>query len=316
MSLSLKATPRRALVPILSLLFTAGLVAVSPAAQAASTSAQLQVKGPGSVYTDGDNGAHLVILPVSAGSSVTFAAKVINTGTTSAQYQLFGYDNNDPSSVSTYTVNGTVANGLINSGDGYYTPLIAAGKSIAITVKVAFNKTVPPAADGIELYLDSSDGATSIDGANMVAVLKAPSAATGPNQMFVKNGSSSYVGGPQNGVGVSGPALAVGGSTTFTAHLVNGGAAADVIDFSISDACTNYLIDVKAGSTDVTTAVLGGTYRTPSLAHGGHQDLTVKTTYLGVRPGVPCDADQLYPSGYSETYQTSSYEELIVNPTV
>jgi hypothetical protein len=308
---STRRSARRALIPLLALLLTAGIVGLTPiAAQASSTSAQLQIKGPGSVYTPGEQGNHQVTLAGSPGSAISFAAKVVNTGTTTAQFKLYAGD--CCGATVTYTVAGVVANGLINSADGYYTPAIAPGKSIAITIKDTLNKTNPPDFDyfGIDVY--DSDGQNYIDSGTFAVMAKAPSAATGPNQMFVKNGSSSYVGGPVNGQVSTSPSLAVGGSTTFTVHLVNGDTASDVLYFSMSDQCTNYLIDVKAGSVDKTDAVLGGTYQTPLLAPGGHQDLTVKVTYLGSRGG--CDYDYIYPYAFAQNSGVQSFQNLVVNP--
>jgi hypothetical protein len=312
MILSHRRSVRRTFIPLLTLLVTSGIVGLTPIAQAASTNAALQIKGTGSVYTPAAQATHFVTLPASAGSAVSFAAKIINTGTTTAQFRLDATD--ESAQTVTYSVAGANATGLIDSGDGYFTPAVAPGKSIAITIKSTINKATTPAPyDQIYLQLSSTDG-TVIDYALMASVLKAPSAATGPDQIFTKNGSGSYTGGPSDYVGSSGPALAVGGSTTFTAHVVNGGSSIDVIDVSISDQCTNYLITVKAGSTDETTAVLGGTYRTPSLAANGHLDLTIKVTYLGVRAGTPCDYDVLNVSGFSEANGFVANQLLFVDP--
>jgi hypothetical protein len=302
------------LIPLLTLLVTAGLVGLTPlAAQASSLNAQLQIKGTGSVYTPGDAGNHYVILPASPGSAVSFAAKVVNTGTTTAQFKLFGVGGGAGATY-TYSVAGVAANGLIDTNDGYFTPAIPAGKSVAITVKITLDKATPPTFASAVVFVEDSDGTTELDAGTFIAVRKAPSAATGPDQIFVKNGSGSYVGGPDQNVGISGPALAVGGSTTFTAHIVNGGSEPDTIGVSIVDTCANYAIDVKAGSTEKTTAVLGGTYVTPTLAAGGHQDLTVKVTYLGPRPGNTCDYDTLQVEGSSQNFAADTDQGLFVNP--
>jgi hypothetical protein len=305
---------RRALVPLLTLLVTAGVVGLTPVAQASSTSAKLEIKGPGSVYTVADEDQHFITLPASAGSAVSFAAKVINTGTTTAQFKLYAGDTAGPGGGTVvYTVGGTVANGLINQPSGFYTPAIAPGKSVAITIKMTLDKTTPQADVLSELELDSSDG-TQIDRGEFDAILKAPSTASGPAQVFVRNGSAAYVGGPEDFYSSTGPSLAIGGSTTFTAHVVNGWTGPDVVDVTISDTCTNYLISVKAGSTDVTSRVLGGTYSTPSIAVNGHLDLTVKVTYLGPRAGVPCDSDILQVQASSENFGGGGIEYLLANP--
>jgi hypothetical protein len=314
MTLFTRRPVRRTFIPLLTLFVTAGIVGLSPVAQASSTSADLQIKGPGSAYTQADLSNHIVTLPASAGSAVSFAAKLVNTGGTTAQFKLFAleYDNQAIS----YTVAGASANGLIDQDAGYYTPPIAPGKSIAITIKITLNKATPPPFDQIWLLVTDSDDTTLIDQGYFAAILKAPSAATGPAQIFTKNGSSAYTGGPSNFVASTGPALAVNASTTFTAHVVNGATGADVVDLGISDECTNYLIDVKAGSTDVTDQVLGGTYRTPDLAVNGHLDLTVKVTYLGPRGGTTCDYDRLDVTGTSENFGVTSNQDLLVNPAV
>jgi hypothetical protein len=306
---------RRALIPLLTLLLTAGLVGLTPiAAQASSTNAQLQIKGPGSVYTVADFGQHFVTLPGAAGSAISFAAKVINTGTTTAQFKLAAGGSTTGQTVA-ITVAGANATSLIESPDGYFTPAIAPGKSIAISIKVTLAKTNPPAYSVVYLDLYDSDYTTLIDEGVLADVLKAPSAATGPDQIFTKNGSGAYTGGPSNQVGTSGPALAVGGSTTFTAHIVNGGPSADVVDVSLADNCQNYLVTVKAPSGDVTSQVMGGTYSTPTLAAGGHLDLTIKVTYLGVRPIDPCDADTLQVYGDSENFPApEAHQYLFANP--
>jgi hypothetical protein len=310
MSRPTRRSVRRALIPLVMTLATVGVLGwTSTTAHAASTSAELLIKGPGSTYTTADQDTHTVALAASPGSSMTFAAKVVNTGSSTAQY-LMGAANLPAISV-TYTVAGTVANGLIDGESGYFTPPIAPGKSIAVAIKVTLPKTLT-GTYFVTLAIGASDDTTPIDEGIFAANVKPPSTVDGPGQVFVKNGSSAYVGGPYNFQFSSSPALAVNGSTTFTAHMVNGAAGPDVDRVQIYAFCPNYGVTVKAGTADVTAAVLAGTYETPTLAVNGHFDLSIKVTYLGQQGGNTCDSELLYFDTHPQSSPYTYPRQLMV----
>jgi Zn-dependent metalloprotease len=68
----------------------------------------------------------------------------------------------------------------------------------------------------------------------------------------------------------------VGGTITFKVSVQNDGTAPDSFRVLAAGSTTAYSVKYKVGATDITTAVVAGTYTTPSLAVGATHLITVK----------------------------------------
>jgi alpha-tubulin suppressor-like RCC1 family protein len=66
-----------------------------------------------------------------------------------------------------------------------------------------------------------------------------------------------------------------GKKATFTVRAQNDGNTADTLRVRGTKSTKTFTITYRAGTTNITKAVVAGTYRTPSLAPGAHRDITV-----------------------------------------
>jgi alpha-tubulin suppressor-like RCC1 family protein len=66
-----------------------------------------------------------------------------------------------------------------------------------------------------------------------------------------------------------------GKKATFTVRAQNDGNTADTLRVKGTKSTKTFTITYRAGTTNITKAVVAGTYRTPSLAPGAHRDITV-----------------------------------------
>ncbi len=77
---------------------------------------------------------------------------------------------------------------------------------------------------------------------------------------------------------------AAGSTITFGVSVQNDGSAADSFRVQAGGSTTAYNVKYKVGATDVTTAVVAGTYQTPSLAAGATHLVTVKVKVKSSAP--------------------------------
>jgi hypothetical protein len=192
---------------------------------------------------------------------------------------------------------------LAQGPGGYFTPPIAAGKTAAFTLKITPQKTEVPNDEWIYGVVLRDTAGASLDS---VAATVETSSATGggtSHDMIVNAAGQLPV--SAFGLEVSSPNLKLGGSSSFTVKLKNGGPVASTIPFRAvrSDTCdASYAVTVKAGSTDITDQAEQG-YITPTLAPGASKTLTVTIKYLSVTPceavvvafaGTPSDGVAIY----------------------
>jgi len=253
------------------LLLIAGLL-LTPPAEAASHDGALRIRGPGIYYS---GSATAVETTVAAGSTSTFDVKVVNTGTTSAQFNL------------QVLLSGTIPGSARLSGglfglfplvagpDGYPTGSIAAGQSLALKLKVTIPSASPQGSVFASVHLMSTDG-TYLDQVTGLTEVKAPTYGTTAFDLFLKNASqSSFIGGSLNGQVAGSAALQLGSSTTFDIRLQNDGTAPARIRGHLDPEGPCATFTVKDGFTDVTASMVAATYLTPVLAVHAYKSLKV-----------------------------------------
>jgi hypothetical protein len=266
-----------------------GALLVASPSSAASHSGALLVKGPGSVYSG--SGA-LVSEAVSAGATDKFELKVVNTGTTPAQYNVKVVQSGTPADVSLYT--GTlVLTPFSSSPDGYYTAPIAPGKSLALVLKVAVPAGTPQGTTQVTVALYSTDG-LPLGFVQAQTNVKAPTYGTTATDVFVRQGSQPYVGGSLDSQIATSPAVDVGGSAVFSVKLQNDGPVpASVRGYAVpvSECATFTITD---GTTDVTAAMAGNLYATPVLDVHASKAFKVTITRTGAAGCGPYDYLAIY----------------------
>ncbi|MFW6867640.1 hypothetical protein ACOACQ_09650 [Nocardioides sp. CPCC 206347] len=270
---------RRALAALVvgtGAVLAASLVVV-PAANAASHSGLLVVKGPnGSAYTAG----HAVSLAGKEGALMTYTFQVRNTGTTLAQYRI---NISDWTGAQAQLYDGTLLlKPLASSPDGYYTKALPPGGNQTLTVKIPIPVGTAPYEHYSTVNLYGTDG-YFIDTVYLVAEEPAVLAGATPADLFLKNGSQLAVGGPGrfNQI-VTAPTIAGTQVATFTATLQNSTAPSASIGFWVEyGGPCGPVITVKDGAVDVTAAALAGTYLSPPLAKLGKRNLTVTVKNIG-----------------------------------
>lgn len=242
------------------------------AAPAVSHNGRVDIKGPGSVYNRGPD--TIAVEAVNPGSTAIFEVKVVNTGVDVGQFNV--------RLVSFFGANllaGSVTLTKLATGpDGYWTPPIAPGKYQALTLKwVVPAGAARGSSTYAQVYLSAANGAfqgTTI----VIAEVAAPSSGgTTAADILIRQGNQLFVGGTHNPQRSSSPALLVGQKATFNLRLENNGSSPSAIAAYVQqppDPCVT--MTIKAGTTNVTSAMMSGTYVTPVLTVGGVQALTVE----------------------------------------
>jgi len=273
------------------LLVSALLVARPSVAVAASTDAALQVKAVGSTYQDGGT----VALAVDAGGTATFTFKVVNRGTSLAQFKLKTNSFDNPSTHTLLSGTTDVAS-LAASSDGVVTGPIAPGASALYALKVTLPANALPygsAITTVDLFSMTDTNIKQVATATQVA---APAKGTTALDLFLRAATSEpFVGGSHYAL-VTGTPLKVGASTTMTVRLQNDGTSASTIALAINqNYCqSTFPITVKDGFTNVTASVMEpGTY-VRTLAVGAKRDLKVTFKNTGADPDCVATSGQFY----------------------
>jgi hypothetical protein len=255
-------------------------------ANAASTAGTLQLKGPGSTYSPTST---YTSLAVSAGNTATFSIKVVNTGSSQAQFNVRLASIGLASTVGLFAGSLGVTP-LAESEDGYFTNPIAGGGSQVMTLKVTPPAGSPQGSTHTYVYLYTTSG-TFLGTVEVWTNVSAPTHGTSSYEVFARNGTQPYIGGSYSTQSASAPPIGTGASVGFNVKLQNDGPGATKIGFRLDDfGCGAFTATVKDGLTDVTAAALAGTYRTPAaLNPGASRTLTVTVKNLG----GPCDS-QVY----------------------
>jgi hypothetical protein len=257
-----------------ALLVSALLVARPNVAVAASTAGALQIRGVGTTYLEGGTAS----LAVAPGRTATYWIKVVNRGTSLAQFKLKTNAFDNPS---TYVLlSGRMdLKPLSASSDGVVTEPIPAGESVLYRLNV----TLPANANPVGRAIATVDLLSLTDAGiqQVVAATQVPAPAKGTTSadLFVRAATSEpFVGGSYYALAMGTP-LKPGASTTMTVRLQNDGTSPSTIALVMNQnyCADTFPITVKDGSTDVTAAVMepGTTYVTPSLAVGAKRDLKV-----------------------------------------
>jgi hypothetical protein len=250
--------------------------------------ADLKLLGVGSVYTGRD---HLVTRTVTAsGDQMTYKLGVLNEDGVAHSYRLRLTGSGAAATAEVWT-SGFNAKVLPTEGDGsFVTPAIGAGKVVLFQLRVT--PTAPGqvvSAVDVDLLTDSG---LLIEGLDTQTNTAAPAAGTSSFELFAKQGTQPFVGGPVSGQTATGPALNVGQTTTYTLRLKNDGSTSQRIGLRVADVagCAgSFTTTVKVGTKVWTTEAFAGTYLTPLLAPGKYTQVTVAVK----RTAAGCPARQL-----------------------
>lgn len=270
-------------IGLMAALLGAVIVVSSPQpADAASTSAEIQVKGIGTNYAKSASATRAVV----AGGTTTFYVKVVNRGASYAQFKLRTATHGYPGTYKLLSGTQDVTF-LASSSDGWITPQLAPAGEIVLKLKST--SPVNQAANefaGVFVNLYSTANVL-ISGINTV-VVRTPGQSGTAWDLFTRAGSDGFVGGSVSS-SISGPSLKPGQSTVFTARLENNGTTPGTIGLRVSqpECAAFFPIVVKDGTKDVTAAVKAGTYATPSLTVGSHRDLKITVSRVGNNPACP-----------------------------
>jgi hypothetical protein len=267
-------------------LLGAGLVTLaSPAAALGGEQGKLLIRSTGSVFTLSDNRVSRVVKP---GKPATYTLGVLNTGPNAAQYRLSVTNaaRSCPGPCNAPTIGvkaGSVDYSALNAAGGFFTNPVAAGATASFTV------TFTPAADagpgsvffGSALLQDTAGSGLS---AQQVQTSIAATTGSGPSDEFVTtSGESSSLQSAGFYPAYNGASLTPGKSTVFKVKLQNDSLTSTAIQFHLIDVfgCAGpFPATVKAGSADVTSLALAGTYVTAPLAPKKSQTLSVTIKYL------------------------------------
>lgn len=240
----------------------------------AAASGYLLIKGTGSVYTAND----IVNLGVTPGSTKSWGLKVVNTGGTPQQFKIT-LSGSQPQMASALFVGST------RVPVPYYTAPIAPGRSLALTLKISVNQGAPAAEYAANVVLRDPETNGIIDSATGDANATYQTGNT-RNDIFVKTGSQPYVGGSTTQF-TTATALKPGNTATFALRLKNNGgtpAAITLNDVANPSCAASFLVVVKQGTTNVTAAVMAGTYSTGILAPGARKDLKLTVKLVAATP--------------------------------
>jgi hypothetical protein len=250
--------------------------------------ADLKILGVGSVYTGRD---HLVTRAVTApGKTMTYKVGVLNEDSVARSYKLRLTQSGSSATAVVYG-GGFNAPALGTDGSGnFVTPSVAPGKVLALVLKVT------PTAGGQHLSRVDVDLLTDfgalIEGVDTETNTPAPAVGSSSYELFAKQGSQPYIGGPVNGQTTTGPALNLGQTSTYTLHLKNDGGTSQQIGLKVTDldGCAgSFTTTVKIGTKIWTTQAFDGTYLTPVLAPGKYTQVSV----LVKRVAAGCPAKRL-----------------------
>jgi hypothetical protein len=270
--------------------FASGLLLVGlsvafggPAEAAGGEHGVMRIHGAGSVFAG--SGAEISVV-TSQGGTASYTFEVLNTGADTAQYNLRVADygcGGTCGATTAVTAGNLIVTKLTAGPNGYFTAPIDAGKLATYTFKVTVPKAgLPNSFYQVGLLLYDTSGLL-LDGEDTITQIKATTGTRADDEFI--NGASQL---PVSAIGygiaqVSSPVVAVGGKTTFTVKLANDSAAPAAITWQILErqGCAEYFaLNVKAGSLDVTSLVLSGSYVTPVLAPKASKTLSLTITYL------------------------------------
>ncbi len=249
----------------------------------ATPPADLAIRGVGALYTGHD---HLVTRVVSAaGRSQTYPVEVTNDDVVSRSYGIH------------LQAGGAAANAQLRPAG--WGPALTPGPDgdfligpIGPGETERYSLVVTPTEAGqgpsrVQVVLEGSTGAP-IESVTTETNIAAPVHGTTSYELFAKQGSQPFIGGPTSGETTTGPALHVGGSVAYVLRLRNDGAAPTQIGLRLSDVdgCAGAFTTTAAVGTRVVTGdVYAGAFLTRVLSPGAFQD--VRVTIRRTSPGCP-----------------------------
>lgn len=273
--------------------------------------AWLNIKGPGTRFTSGDDSK--VTLAVAAGGQATYQFKIVNDGPIARQF-ILSYVPAGASAVVHMYKPGLNRTELARYGSsGYVSPMIPAGSSglVEMTVKPSASGQVT---SGVELRLVGSNGFV-LDRSFTETNVKAPSTGTDAYGLFVKENSQSYVGGSVDGQTATAPALPIGGAARFTANLRNDSKVRTTVRLTMAGLaapCWTAKVTAKEGTRTVDiTAVAYGSGYARSIATRSTLPITIVVTRVAA--GCGSRTFTLRTGGDGAVGHTSY---LLVNPSV
>lgn len=289
--------------------------ALATSAHADAPSAILRLHAAGSSYSGPGTFASGV---VAAGTATTYVVLVMNNGTTASQYKLRVNPLINENSIASYTVLAGSPNvtAQATDPDGYYTPLIAPGKTLTLTIKVTPPKTAT-ANDEYFTNVTVSDLHNSLLDSVLVETVVKATTGSGAD-MFVTGAGQQTAIATGGFVNVSDPALNLGGTASYSVKLLNSGNSSNSFTVHMvdgSDCSSHFLATVKVGSVNVTAGVLAGTYTTPVLLTTKSVTLTVTVKYLSsfADCDYPFDVNQLVATPAFGAAETAN---LITSPAI
>ncbi|KAA1419085.1 hypothetical protein F0U44_11535 [Nocardioides humilatus] len=286
------------------------LALVAPA-EAVNLDGRLQVKGPGSVYTV--SGA-TVSLATSPGKGVTFSLKVVNTGTSVAQYNVKVFAD------SHLTVEATTGSlrltPLAVGPDGYFTAPIEPGAAQTIALKTTPIAGTTQTSLLTQVFLYATNNTSNLSQVILDTEIRAPKSSGNGYALYAHNGSQPFVGGDVSAQIATAPALKLGQTASYKVRLKNDSASSTEIGLYLDNVAScnaYYSTTVKAGSVDVTADAVSGHYVTPSLAPGKYKELTVAIKYVALAPSSCRQTFRVPYSKIGTTLLTEVYAYLMVH---
>jgi hypothetical protein len=307
----------------------AGVVIAAQPASAAAVDGVIGIRGPGSVYAGTDlphfGESALVTKPTKAGVAASFAAEVLNVGSSLAQFRV---------SVVVDTL-GTVPQLLVGStnvtslalGPGYVTPPLAVGKSNLLTLKLTPPPTAQPAdAYFVHLALSSVDGTSNFGTVDAGAIIGSTVAGTSDHDILATSSGQPTIRGEDfthgNGFidAITAPTIKVGGTALFGLTLKNDASATTQMqvelnsDFGCPAAAASWSFHLKFGNSDITAAASGPFpgWVSPATAPGRSFKLTLSAKALSLPSATGCANFYLPSVTVHSTGPDQQYEEVFL----
>lgn len=239
--------------------------------------ADLDIRGPGWVFTDG--AGNQVTMAVSPTATALFTVRVNNRGPVSRSYKLSSTLTQGTATVRVLPAGGGTE--LPRADDGtWVTPTIGAGASQAFQLRVDPTGAGQPTARLVFKLL--AGNRAEFDRGRFDANTQSTARGTDAFGIFARAGSQPWVGGPVVQTTTMN-SLAARGTGRYLVRLRNDSAAAAPIKVRLaaaSNACWKLRVTAPSGLSrvDVTAAVLGSGYTSPRLAIGGYVDLFADVT--------------------------------------
>lgn len=245
--------------------------------------AQLQIRGPGSLYAEGHGNRQTLTIGTGATARAKFFLKVFNTSSSAQTYRVSADSLGAPANVK-LTLGSNSAELVKDASGRWITPSIPAGgnKVLAFWVDPTTGGQVTAKHT---LRLRTADGAEH-DHATFETNVQAPVKGTDGYGLYAK-GSGQFVGGDVNGQTTSQVPAKTGQTKSYAIKLRNDSTSAHPVLVKMAataNAC--WTITVKKGTLDVTEALTSGGYTTPAIKAGGFLNLAVRVKRVAAGCGA------------------------------